>query len=129
NTSIYRVQTEHPNSQRLMVDGSGNVSHQGSGRLYLNMSGNIGHSQSFRGGGGQIVAFDLPSSLVSSIRNSALPQRIPKDFLGSKREWNFLRKISPEIADPRVSPGLIGVPGGMIDDIMSSIIPGSGRIL
>ncbi|OOC55593.1 MULTISPECIES: RHS repeat-associated core domain-containing protein [Nocardiopsis] len=129
NTSIYRTQTEHPNSQRLLVDGSGNVSHQGSGRLYLNMSGDISHSQSFRGGAGQIVAFDLPTSLVNQIRGSALPQRMPRSFAGSKREWNMLRRSSPEIADPKVSPGLIGVPGQMIDEIMGSIVPGSGRIL
>lgn len=86
NVSIYRTQTEHPGSQRLLVDGSGNVSHQGSGRLYLNMSGDISHSQAFRGGGGQIVAFDLPTSLVNQIRGSALPQRMPRGFSGSKRE-------------------------------------------
>ena len=106
-----------------------NVSHQGSGSLYLNMRGDISHSRAFRGGGGQIVAFDLPASLVNQIRGSALPQRMPRGFSGSKREWNMLRKNSPEISDPKVSPGLIGVPESMIDEIMGSIVGGSGRIL
>ncbi|MFJ5174393.1 RHS repeat-associated core domain-containing protein [Streptomyces griseoviridis] len=128
NTTVYRYQ-EHPDSMRLSVDGEGNVAHQGDGQLYLNMSGDISHSQSFRGGSGHIVAFDVPTSYVNSILESALPQRMPRGFSGSKRDWNLLRKSAPEAADPKVSPGLVGLPSGMIDDFMSNIVPGSGRIL
>ncbi|WSR43556.1 hypothetical protein OG196_33365 [Kitasatospora purpeofusca] len=97
NTTVYRLQTDHPDSQRLLVDSDGNVSHQGGGTLYLNMSGDVSHSQEFRGGAGQLVAFDVPTSLVNEIRGAALPQRMPRGFAGSKRDWNIMRKNAPEI--------------------------------
>ena len=129
NTTVYRKQTDHPDSQRLSVDGGGNVSHQGDGRLYLNMSGDVSHSQGFRGSGGTIVAFDVPSSVVDGVVGSALPQRMPRGYSGTKKDWKIESRNSPELSDPKVSPGLIGLPSGMIDGFMARIVPGSGRLL
>ncbi|MFC7443080.1 polymorphic toxin-type HINT domain-containing protein [Laceyella putida] len=127
-TTIYRKQ-DHPDSLRLSVDEAGNVSLKGDGKLYLNMSGDISHSRTFRGSGGHIVAFDMPTSYVRGILDAALPQRKPKGFKGSKSEWKRLFRTSPEISDPSKSPGLIGIPTNMLDEFMSNIIPGSGRII
>ncbi|MFF9645558.1 hypothetical protein [Kitasatospora aureofaciens] len=128
-TTVYRVQSDHPDSKRLVVDKNGNVSVQGNGNLYLNMSGDITHSQAFRGGSGQIIAFDVPSSRVTRLLDAALPQRMPRGYPGTRREWNQARKNAPEIADPKVSPGLIGLPTDLIDEFIDSIVPGSGRII
>jgi len=41
------------------------------------MSGDVTHSLGFRGGDSQIVAFDVPSSFVDDIQDSAIDQRRP----------------------------------------------------
>ncbi|WP_431683455.1 hypothetical protein [Kitasatospora sp. KL5] len=128
-TTVYRVQTDHPDSKRLGVDKDGNITRQGNGNLYLNMSGDIAHSQTFRGGSGQIIAFEVPTSRVERILDAALPQRMPRGYTGSRREWNQARKNAPEIADPKLSPGLIGLPQHLLDEFLDSIVPGSGRIV
>ncbi|GHJ29711.1 hypothetical protein TPA0910_41440 [Streptomyces hygroscopicus subsp. sporocinereus] len=129
NCTAYRTQTSHPDSQRLGIDANGNVSLSGEGRLYLNMSGDASHSLQFRGADGQVLGFDVESSFVDRVRNSALPQRRPRGFAGSTREWNQLRRTRPDIADPSVSPGLYGIPSNMFDDLMGAIVPGSGRVV
>jgi hypothetical protein len=125
NCTVYRTQTSHPDSQRLGIDANGNVSLSGEGRLHLNMSGDASHSLQFRGADGQVLGFDVDSSFVNRVRESALPQRKPRGFAGSTREWNQLRRTQPDIADPSVSPGLYGIPSNMFGDL----IPGSGRVV
>jgi hypothetical protein len=127
--TVYRTQTSHPDSQRLAIDASGNVSLSGEGRLYLNLSGDASHSLQFRGADGQVLGFDVDSAFVSRVRELALPQRKPRGFAGSAREWNQLRRTRPEIADPSVSPGLYGIPSNMFSDLMGAIVPGSGRVV
>ncbi|MFF1615239.1 Hint domain-containing protein [Amycolatopsis sp. NPDC058278] len=129
NCPVYRTQTLHPESQRLAIDAGGNVSLSGEGRLYLNLSGDASHSLQFRGADGQVVGFDVDRAFVDRVRASALPQRMPRGFAGSRRDWNQLRSTSPEIADPKVSPGLYGIPSNMFDDLRGAIVPGSGRIV
>ncbi|MFD5300869.1 polymorphic toxin-type HINT domain-containing protein [Streptomyces mutabilis] len=129
NCTVYRTQTSHPDSQRLGIDANGNVSLSGEGRLYLNMSGDASHSLQFRGADGQVLGFDVDSSFVARVRESALPQRKPRGFAGSTREWNQLRRTRPDIADPSVSPGLYGIPSNMFGDLMGAIVPGSGRVV
>jgi RHS repeat-associated protein len=129
NCTVYRTQTSHPDSQRLGIDANGNVSLSGEGRLHLNMSGDASHSLQFRGADGQVLGFDVDSSFVNRVRESALPQRKPRGFAGSTREWNQLRRTQPDIADPSVSPGLYGIPSNMFGDLMGAIVPGSGRVV
>lgn len=129
NCTVYRTQTSHPDSQRLGIDANGSVSLSGEGRLYLNMSGDASHSLQFRGADGQVLGFDVDSSFVARVRESALPQRKPREFAGSTREWNQLRRTRPDIADPSVSPGLYGIPSNMFGDLMGAIVPGSGRVV
>ncbi|WP_328431607.1 polymorphic toxin-type HINT domain-containing protein [Streptomyces sp. NBC_00453] len=129
NCTVYRTQTSHPDSQRLGIDANGNVSLSGEGRLYLNMSGDASHSLQFRGADGQVLGFDVDGSFVNRVRESALPQRKPRGFAGSTREWNQLRRTQPDIADPSVSPGLYGIPSNMFGDLMGAIVPGSGRVV
>ncbi|MGI5340669.1 DUF6531 domain-containing protein [Streptomyces sp. CA-181903] len=129
-TPGYRAQSEHPDSQRLSVDSSGNVSLKGDGQLYVNLSGDISHSLTFRGGTGEVIAFDLPESYVQKIRDSAVPQRQPKDLKHlSAKEWKIYRRTHPEIADPKVSPGLYGIPPNMLEEFEKAIVPGSGKVL
>ncbi|GGP16474.1 DNRLRE domain-containing protein [Nonomuraea glycinis] len=129
NCTVYRTQTSHPDSQRLGIDAYGNVSLSGEGRLYLNMSGDASHSLQFRGADGQVLSFDVDGSFVDRVRESALPQRKPRGFAGSAREWSRLRKTRPDIADPSVSPGLYGIPSNMFGALMGAITPGSGRVI
>ncbi|MEV7238965.1 hypothetical protein AB0N06_35190, partial [Streptomyces sp. NPDC051020] len=129
NCTVYRTQTSHPDSQRLAIDADGNVSLSGEGRLYLNMSGDASHSLQFRGADGQVLGFDVDSSFVNSVRELALPQRKPRGFAGSTRDWNQLRRTRPDIADPSVSPGLYGIPSNMFGDLMGAIRQGSGRVV
>ncbi len=129
NCPVYRTQTSHPDSLRLAIDSNGNVSLSGEGRLYLNMSGDVSHSLQFRGTDGQVLGFDVDSSFVNKVRELALPQRKPRGFTGSAREWNQLRRERPEISDPSVSPGLYGIPTNMLGELMGAIVPGSGRVV
>jgi hypothetical protein len=122
-TTIHRVQTDHPLSQRLSVDDAGDVQISGNGMLHLNMSGDISHSQTYRGGQGQIVTFDVPTDFVDEVRNLAVPQRRPP---GMTRQEHRGR---PQIDDPTMGPDLFGIPGNMLSDLQSAIIPGSGRIV
>jgi hypothetical protein len=108
------------------VDGSGNVSISGEGYLYLNMSGDISHSIGFRGGDSEIVAFDIPSDYADEIASSVAPQRKPRGWAGSQREWNHYVSSSVQKSD---DPGLYGIPGSMLDELQRQIIPGSGRII
>ncbi|WP_220139702.1 RHS repeat-associated core domain-containing protein, partial [Nocardia sp. GTS18] len=125
NVTIYRSQdTNVPQTLRLDVDADGNVSHSGSGQLYLNMTGDISHSTGFKGD--HIVAFDVPRSYVDSIAADSLPQRMPSDWPGTRREWNHARKAAPDQSD---APGLYGLPSGYISGLLDAIIPGSGRII
>lgn len=66
---------------------------------------------------------------IADTMRARLPQRMPRRFDGSRREWNVMRKNAPEIADPHVSSGLIGLPTSIIDEFMARIVPGSGRIV
>lgn len=127
NTTVYRVQTDHPDSQRLSVDGDGGVSINGDGMLHLNMSGNIAHTEQFRGSGGQIVAFDVPSSYVAQVRSAAIDQRRPSGM--SRRQWNIFSSGRPQIDDPGKGPDLYGLPSEMFPGLLDAIIPGSGRVL
>ena len=127
NTTIYRVQTDHPDSQRLSVDGGGNVSINGDGMLHLNMSGDIAHSEQFRGSGGQIIAFDVPTSYVNSVRSAAISQRRPSGM--SRRQWNIFSAGRPQIDDPGKGPDLYGLPSEMFPGLLGAIIPGSARVL
>ncbi|MBT2472098.1 hypothetical protein J7E97_30615, partial [Streptomyces sp. ISL-66] len=127
NTTVYRVQTDHPDSQRLSVDGDGGVSINGDGMLHLNMSGNIAHTEQFRGSGGQIVAFDVPSSYVAQVRSAAIDQRRPPGM--SRRQWNISSSGRPQIDDPGKGPDLYGIPSEMFSGLLGAIIPGSGRVL
>ncbi|MGY0497400.1 RHS repeat-associated core domain-containing protein [Nocardia sp. FBN12] len=123
--TVYRTQdTNVPQTLRLDVDAAGGVTHSGSGQLYLNMTGDPSHSLGFKGN--QIVAFDVPRSYVDGIAADSLPQRMPSDWPGTRREWNLARKSAPDRSD---APGLYGLPGGYISGLMDAIIPGSGRIL
>ncbi|MGW6914702.1 polymorphic toxin-type HINT domain-containing protein [Kitasatospora sp. NPDC054939] len=124
--TVYRAQTSHPDSQRLAVDDSGNVSISGDGYLYLNMSGDIRHSLGFRGGRSDIVAFDIPSDYANRITSSVAPQRKPRGWPGSPRDWNRYVSSSVQKSD---EPGLYGIPGSMLDELEGMIIPGSGRII
>jgi Pretoxin HINT domain len=102
NITIYRKQdTSIPETMRLLVDKLGNVAHAGSGSLYLNATGDIGHSLGFKGD--QLVAFDVPVSYVEKLAAPSLPRRMPRDFPGSSRDWNLLRKAAPDQSD---GPGL-----------------------
>jgi hypothetical protein len=127
NTTVYRVQTDHPDSQRLSVGADGNVSINGDGMLHLNMSGNIAHSEQFRGSGAQIVAFDVPTSYVNSVRSAAVSQRRPSGM--SRRQWNIFSSGRPQIDDPGKGPDLYGLPSEMFPGLLGAIIPGSGRVL
>jgi hypothetical protein len=126
-TTIYRVQTSHPDSQRLSTDADGNVSISGDGMLHLNMSGDITHSEQFRGSGGQIIAFDVPTSYVDSVRSAAISQRRPSGM--SRRQWNIFSAGRPQIDDPGQGPDLYGLPSEMFPGLLGAIIPGSGRAL
>ena len=127
NTTVYRLQTDHPDSQRLSVDGDGGVSINGDGMLHLNMSGNIAHTEQFRGSGGQIVAFDVPSSYVAQVRSGAIDQRRPPGM--SRRQWNIFSSGRAQIDDPGKGTGLYGLPSEMFPGLLDAIIPGSGRVL
>jgi hypothetical protein len=109
---------------RLSVDGDGNISHSGSGQLYLNMTGDVSHSASFKGD--QIVAFDVPRSYVDRIASESLPQRMPRGWPGTRRDWNLARKMAPDQSD---GPGLFGLPDHYIGGLLDAIIPGSGRVI
>jgi hypothetical protein len=124
-TTVYRKQdTSIPETHRLSVDADGNVSHSGSGSLYLNMTGDIGHSLGFKGD--QLVAFDVPTSFVRQLSEASLPQRMPRGWPGTKREWNRALKMAPDQSD---GPGLFGLRDHHIPGLMGAIIPGSGRII
>lgn len=112
---------------RLSVDAGGNVGINGDGMLHLNMSGDISHSQSFRGGGGHIVAFDVPTSYVDQIRANAIGQRPPSGM--GRRQWNIFKSGRAQIDDPSRGADLFGLPSEMHDDLLANIVPGSGRIL
>ncbi|MGW5436325.1 putative T7SS-secreted protein [Nocardia asteroides] len=123
--TVYRSQdTNIPQTLRLDVDPGGNITHSGSGQLYLNMTGDIAHSLGFKGD--HIVAFNVPRSYVDDVAADSLPQRMPSDWPGSRREWNLARKSAPDQSD---GPGLFGLPNSYIPSLMEAIIPGSGRIL
>ncbi|WP_438290796.1 polymorphic toxin-type HINT domain-containing protein [Streptomyces sp. HUAS TT7] len=124
-TTVYRKQdTSIPETQRLSVDADGNVSHSGSGSLYLNMTGDIGHSLGFKGD--QLVAFDVPAPFVRQLSEASLPQRMPRGWPGTKREWNRALKMAPDQSD---ESGLFGLRDHHIPGLMDAIIPGSGRII
>lgn len=127
NTTVYRLQTDHPDSQRLSVDSDGGVSINGDGMLHLNMSGNIAHTEQFRGSGGQLVAFDVPTSYVDQVRSAAISQRRPSGM--SRRQWNIFSSGRPQIDDPGRGPDLYGLPSEMFPGLLEAIIPGSGRVL
>ncbi|MFF3642186.1 RHS repeat-associated core domain-containing protein [Streptomyces sp. NPDC002564] len=127
NTTVYRLQTDHPDSQRLSVDGDGGVSINGDGMLHLNMSGNIAHTEQYRGSGGQIVAFDVPSSYVARVRSGAIDQRRPPGM--SRRQWNISSSGRAQIDDPGRGKDLYGIPSEMFPGLLAAIIPGSGRVL
>ncbi|MDI5963241.1 polymorphic toxin-type HINT domain-containing protein [Streptantibioticus silvisoli] len=127
NTTVYRFQTDHPDSQRLSVDAHGDISISGDGMLHLNMSGNIAHTEQFRGSGGQIIAFDVPSSYVAKVRSAAIDQRRPSGM--SRRQWNIFSSGRPQIDDPAKGPDLYGLPSEMFPGLLRAIIPGSGRVL
>lgn len=127
NTTVYRLQTDHPDSQRLSVDGDGNVSISGDGMLHLNMSGNIAHTEQFRGSGGKIISFDVPTSYVNQVRSMAIGQRRPSGM--SRRQWNAFSSGRPQIDDPRKGPDLYGLPSEMFPGLSGAIVPGSGRVL
>ncbi|MCX4756998.1 RHS repeat-associated core domain-containing protein [Kitasatospora purpeofusca] len=124
-TTVYRKQdTSIPETQRLSVDEGGNVSHSGSGSLYLNMTGDISHSLGFKGD--QLVAFHVPTSFVRQLSEASLPQRMPRGWAGTRREWNQALKMAPDQSD---GPGLFGLRDHHIPGLMEAIIPGSGRII
>lgn len=104
----------------------GNVSVHGDGYLYVNLSGDIGHSIAYRGANSEIIAFDLPKSYVDELTSSVAPQRKPRGWSGSQRDWNRHVQSSVQKSD---EPGLYGIPGSMLDEFQRMIIPGSGRIL
>jgi hypothetical protein len=91
--------------------------------LHLNMSGSITHSMSYRGDQGEIVAFDVQADFVEEVRNLAVPQRRPAGM--TKQQHRGL----PQIDDPTMGPDLFGIPGNMLLDLQSAIIPGSARII
>lgn len=111
---------------RLSVDDDGNVSINGDGMLHLNMSGDISHSQAYRGSSGHIVAFDVPTSYVDSIRASAIDQRRPPGM--SRTKWNIFSSGRPQIDDRRQAD-LFGIPSSMFDELLGQIVEGSGRVL
>jgi RHS repeat-associated protein len=123
--TVYRKQdTSIPQTMRLSVDEGGNVSVTGSGSLYLNMTGDISHSLAFKGD--QLVAFDVPRSYVDAVDAASLPQRMPRGWAGSRRDWNLARKVAPDQSD---GPGLFGLPDNHLPGLLDAIIPGSGRII
>ncbi|MGW2230617.1 DUF6531 domain-containing protein [Streptomyces formicae] len=131
NITVYRKQdTSIPETMRLHVDADGNVSLTGNGSLYVNMTGDVSHSLKFKGD--QLVSFDVPSKVVDDIAKDSLPQRKPRGWPGTNREWAQLRKVAPDRSD---GPGLFGLPDngarGVGRDyhklLMDAIIPGSGR--
>lgn len=123
--TVYRSQDSNiPQTLRLDVDENGNVIHSGSGQLYLNMTGDIAHSIGFKGD--HIVAFDVPRSFVDGVAADSLPQRMPSDWPGTRREWNLARKSAPDQSD---GPGLFGLPNSYLPSLLEAIIPGSGRVI
>lgn len=96
------------------------------------MSGDVTHSLGFRGGDSQIVAFDVPSSFVDDIQDSAIDQRRPSGM--SRRDWNIYSAGRPQIDDPSVGPGLYGLPADLFggedfSGLLDAIVPGSGRVV
>ncbi|MFJ6198696.1 polymorphic toxin-type HINT domain-containing protein [Micromonospora sp. NPDC092111] len=125
NVTVYRKQdTSIPETMRLSVGADGNISHSGSGQLYLNMTGDISHSAAFKGD--QLVAFDVPRSYVDQIASESLPQRMPRGWPGTRRDWNQARKMAPDQSD---GPGLLGSRTHYIDGLLDAVIPGSGRLI
>lgn len=134
--TVYRAQTDHPMSQRLSVDGEGNVSVSGTQMLHLNMSGDIAHTEAFRGSGSEIIAFDVPRSFVDRVRGAAVD---PGDARGmSRRNWNIFSNGRPQLDDPSKGPDLYGIPANLFDPeweqagfaaLQGAMIPGSGRVV
>jgi len=103
------------------------VSISGDGMLHLNMSGDIAHTEQFRGSGGQIIAFDVPTSYVNQVRSMAIDQRRPSGM--RRRKWNIFSAGRPQIDDPKKGPDLYGLPSEMFPGLLEARIPGSGRVL
>ncbi|MBM9506034.1 RHS repeat protein [Streptomyces sp. KK5PA1] len=134
--TVYRAQSDHPLSQRLSVDSEGNVSIAGDQMLHLNMSGDISHSETFRGSGSRIIAFDVPRSFVDRVRASAVRQDEARGM--SRRKWNIHSNGRPQVDDPTKGPDLYGIPANLFDPawehgdfsaLLGAIIPGSGRVV
>ncbi|OLE22092.1 MAG: hypothetical protein AUG49_20170 [Catenulispora sp. 13_1_20CM_3_70_7] len=130
--TVYRAQTAGGHSERVLIDGEGNVSVTGENMLHVNMSGDIAHTESFGGAGKQIVAFDVPKSFVDKVRTAAIEQRRPSGM--SRRQWNIFSSGRPQIDDPKVASDLYGIPhdlfgGENFSELVNAVIPGSGRVV
>jgi RHS repeat-associated protein len=130
--TVYRAQRAGGHSERVLVDGEGNVSITGENMLHVNMSNNIAHTEAFRGAESQIVAFDVPKTFVEKIQATAIKQRPPSGM--SRREFNIFKNGKPQIDDPHVGPDLYGIPhdlfgGSNFSELVSQIVPGSGRVI
>ncbi|MGW4647865.1 RHS repeat-associated core domain-containing protein [Kitasatospora sp. NPDC004289] len=125
------------NSYRVEVDGNGDVSinraptrnNPDGSSLYVNM-GDRRHTDNYQPeDGGRVQSFEVPVSYLERVRATALPQD-QKDFKGEVPEgtsWKDYKKNFPEISDPTRGDDLYGIPGPLLGDLESNIIPGSGR--
>lgn len=68
--------------------------------------------------GAAIVAFDVDPTFVSRVRESAVPQDVGQVF-----------RDRPQIADPTKTDSSFGLPSSWIDELVSSSVPSSGRIV
>jgi RHS repeat-associated protein len=130
--TVYRAQRAGGHSERVLIDGEGNVAITGENMLHVNMSNEIAHTEAFRGAESQIVAFDVPKTFVEKIQATAVKQRPPSGM--SRREFNIFKNGKPQIDDPKQGPDLYGIPhdlfgGSNFSELVSQIVPGSGRVI
>ncbi|MFM7887131.1 MAG: hypothetical protein ACKPCM_10670, partial [Pseudanabaena sp.] len=116
---VYRV--EGGGNTRILVGQSGEIVVQGNNMLFLNF-GQRGRAEEFlqqRLGQGfsdtVVKSFEVPKSYVDELRNSAVPERLAKQF-----------PSSPIVVDTTKAPDQYGLRPTQLDQLRNVIIQGSG---
>ena len=118
---MYRV--EGPGNERLDVSPSGDVAIKGDGMLFLNF-GDEARAQSYlvrrieQGRDGTVIkTFEVPTSYVDDLRDSAVPESMARQF-----------PDRPLVVDTTKAADQFGLRANHFEEISRNIVPGSGRI-
>lgn len=120
--TITRVQTPYKDSQRISVDGSGNVKIKVDSHLYITID-DQNHATYYynkKGAseeGATITSFKVSKKVADEIRQMAVPQAKGKSF-----------PDRPQQVDVTKSKSAYGLPSNYIEKLEGGIIKGSGKV-